>query len=430
MQRRECYGILKPMPKTHKRKTILILGAGFAGLAAALTLEKLRRRDEYNVILVDKNCYHLYHALLYEVATAAIDITEPDLIALQSGVCIRIKALQDIFLKKKINVMQEIITGIDLADNRVKLEQGGEVMYDALIFALGSQSNDFHIPGLAEHSISMKELPDALAIHLKIDALLRRAGAKGRGKIVIGGGGVSGVEVAGELRHYLLTLARQGRINPTRFEVNLIEAGPTLLPGMTPWVQANTMERLRDLGVTVRVGEPITSVDDQYVRLKDGTTHGYDLFVWSGGIQGHELVTSLGVPLIGKRQVGVTNELSIPGHDNVYVIGDAMFFIDDITKRPVPQVAQVAIGQGRQAARNIVARSRGLAAKPYRPSMLGYVFPVGGRWAISTVGFNLKGWPAWVLRKLVDLKYFLSIVSFTNALRVWYRGGRAYLTND
>lgn len=418
------------MKSTHKRKTALVLGAGFAGLAAALSLEKQRRGDDYNVILVDKNCYHLYHALLYEIATASIDIKERDLVAMQSGVCIRIKALQDIFLKKSINVMQDVVTGIDLANNHVMLEQGGAIMYDALVFALGSQTNDFHIPGLLDHSISLKELPDALAIHLQIDKLIRQAGKNGHGKIVIGGGGVSGVEVAGELRHYLLTLARKKRIDPKRFEVHVIEAGPTLLPGMTPWVQTTAMKRLQDLGVTVHVGEPITAVDDQYVRLKDGTTHGYDLFVWSGGIQGHELVTKLGIPLVGKRQVGVTNELSIPGHDNVSVIGDAMFFLDGATKHPVPQVATAAVLQGRVAADNIVARWRHQPTKQYRPIQSGYVFPVGGRWAISTIGWQTSGLLAWIIRKFIDLRYFLSILSVGNAFRIWYQGGRTYLMND
>lgn len=418
------------MAKIHKRKTIVILGGGFAGLAAALELERRRKHDDYNVILIDKNCYHLYHALLYEVATASVDITEKDLVALQSGVCIRIKALQDIFLKKQINVIQDVVRSIDLLNNRVMMEDGGHVLFDALIMAVGSQTNYFNIPGLRQYSISLKELPDALAIHLNIDHLIRQAGAKGAVKIVIGGGGVSGVEVAGELRHYILALGRAGRLDPTRFEVHLIEAGPTLLAGLAPWVQTAAMKRLRDLGVTLHVGQPITAVDEKKVRLKDGTTHGYNLFVWSGGIQGHELVATLGLPLIGKRQVGVTSDLSVPGHDDIYVVGDSMFYLDPVSKRPVPQVAPAAIAQGQLAARNILARWHGQPVRPYHPIHRGYVFPVGGRWAISTLGVNLQGWLAWAVRKIVDLHYFLSIVSPRKALRIWYRGGRAYVAND
>ncbi len=418
------------MVKTHQRKSAVIIGGGFAGLAAALELERRRGGDDFNVTLIDKNCYHLYHALLYEIATASIDITERDLMALQSGVCIRIKALHNIFLKKRIQVLQDAATAIDVARNTIELEQGGRVMYDALIVAVGSQPNDFHIPGLRDHSVSLKELSDALAIHLKIDQLMTTVGRRGAIKIVIGGAGVSGVEVAGELRHYVQRLGRQGRLDPKRFEVHLIEAGPTILSGLSRWTQAQAMKRLRALGVTVHASQPITAVHDHAITFKDGTTHGYHLFVWSGGIQGNKLLTTLGVPLAGKRQIAVTEELSIPGNSEVYVVGDGMFFLDTATSQPVPQIAPAAVAQGRLAATNIIARWRKQPTRAYQPEYPGYVFPIGGRWAISTIGLNLTGFLGWLMRKMVDLRYFLSIVNWRNALSIWYRGGRAYLTND
>lgn len=418
------------MAKTHQRKSIVILGGGFAGLAAALELERRRGNDDFNVTLIDKNCYHLYHALLYEIATAAVDITEQELMALHSGVCIRIKALQNIFLKKKIQVLQDCVTKIDVPGNRVMLEQGGQVMYDALIVALGSQPNDFHIPGLLANSVSLKELPDALNIHLKIDQLIQQAGRRGTTKIVIGGAGVSGVEVAGELRHYILRLGREGRLDARRFEVHLIEAGPNILPGMSAWAQQQSMRRLQALGVTVHLGEPIVFVNKDNLILKDGTSHGYNLFVWSGGIQGHEVLTTMGLPLSGKRQIGVTNDLTIPGHNDITVVGDSMFFLDPKTQHPVPQIAPAAVAQGRLAARNILARWRKQVVEEYRPTHPGYVFPIGGRWAISTIGIHMTGFAGWTMRKFVDLRYFLSIVSVRNAFHIWYRGGRAYLGND
>ncbi len=418
------------MKKTHQRTSIVILGGGFAGLAAALELERRRASRAFNVTLIDKNCYHLYHALLYEIATAAVDITEQDLLALQSGVCIRIKALQDIFLKKNIYVLQDAVTSIDVTKNRVKVAQGGEVRYDELVVALGSQSNDFHIPGLAEHSVSLKELPDALAIHLRIDQLLRTVRPGEVKKILIGGAGVSGVEVAGELRHYILRLGREGRLVPQQFEVHLLEAGPTILPGLSAWAQAQALRRLQSLGVVVTTGRPIIGVGPRQVILKDGTTQGFDLLVWSGGIQGHAVLATMGLPLIGKRQIGVSDALTVPGHDHVSVVGDSMFFLDHATERPVPQVAPAAVAQGRLVARNIVARMDGRPLQPYIPVQSGYVFPIGGRWAVSTIGFRASGFVGWMMRKFVDLRYFFSIVSFRNAFRVWYRGGRAYLRND
>lgn len=414
----------------HQRQHIVILGGGFAGLAAAQELERLRKRDDdFNVTLIDKNCYHLYHALLYEVATAAMDIQKEDLMALQRGVCVRIKALQNILLKHPIHVIQGDVEGIDVARCRVQLRGEAPVMYDQLIFGLGSVANDFGIPGLAEHSLSLKELPDALAIHLRIDELLERVLRDKRPvKILVGGGGVSGVEVAAEVRHYALSLAERHRFDPHLIGVTIIEAGPGILMGLDPWVRSMAKRRLDQLGVNMKLGQPIIRAEPTFVELKNSEHVLFDTLIWCGGIKAHPLTSALGVPLNPKGQVAVTPQLFVPGHPNIFVLGDAASVIDASTQRPVPQIAPVALAEGRLAARNIYRQLHQQSMMAYHPKHDGYVIPVGGNWAVSTYGgVRRSGRMGWWMRKWVDLKYFLSILRPLDAWKVFWMGGEVYL---
>lgn len=414
----------------HQRPHIVILGGGFGGLAAALALDTLRRSGaRYNVTLIDKNCYHLYHALLYEVATASVDIGPDRLEALERGVCIRIKALHSIFLKRNINVMQGLVTGLDTSGHCIHLDGQPDVHYDHLIVALGSEPQYFDIPGLAERSVSLKELPDALRIHVRLATFL--SASIGRPwRIVVGGAGVSGVEVSAEIAHYLHRLEGDGRLPPAAVTIDLLEAAPMILPGLDEWVQQAARQRLDRLDVRCHPGQTIVEVSPAEVVTKDGQRFRYDLLVWAGGIQAHRLVRQAGWPTNRKGQAMVEPTLRVPGVKNVSVIGDSVALLDPATNRPVPQIAPEAVAQGRHAAENIVRSLRGQPLRPYRPVHRGYVIPVGGRWAVSTIGGRATGFVGWLARKRLDLEYFLSILPLGAAWKVFWKGGRIYLEND
>lgn len=425
-----CYTVAMDQPH-HRHQHIVILGAGFGGLAAALELERRRQpADRYNVTLIDKNCYHLYHALLYEVATAAMDIRAEDIAALQSGVCIRVKALSNILLQKNVQSVQGTVTHINLEQQQVELLNDSPVHYDQLIIALGSETKYFDIPGLAEHSLSLKELPDALNIHVRIDQVLQQVmTAHQPARIVVGGGGVSGVEIAGELKHYANLLSRRHHFDRPLMNVTMIEAGPTVLAGLDSWAKRQATRRLEQLGVQLCLGQAITRVDAQQLTLQDGRQYPFDLLIWCGGIQAHHLLRSLPISLAGKSQAVVDEYLRVPGHPEVVVIGDGAYVLDPATQRPVPQVAPLAVAEGLAVARNLHRVQHGQPLVPFQLIHRGYAIPIGGMWAISTIGGRSTGWLGWLMRKREDWRYFRSILTWADAWRVFFQGGKVYLKN-
>jgi len=415
-------------PKPH----IVIVGGGFAGLAAALRLEQDASRANINITLIDQNCYHCYHALLYEVATAPIDIPLERIPDLERGVCIRLKSLGNIILRRAIQVVQQRVERVDRQQQKVVLADGTSIHYDRLILALGSVSADFGIPGVYENGKTLKDLPDALRLHHDIADALQRAESGEKQRIVIGGGGVSGVELAGELAHYIRRLQKQKSLGAHMVSVHLIEAAPTLLPGMFPPLQAAAIKRLESLGVHLHLGQPLASVSSTEARLADQSIHPFSIFIWCGGLQGHPLMKTLGAPVNRKAQIEVDAVLRLPQDPKVFVLGDSASVMNVRTHLPLPQTAPVAIAEGLFAAEYILAEQAGQALpKQFQTKTFRIVFPVGGRWALTTDGRDLySGWLAWTVRKYVDWRYYRSILSFREACQVFFRGGSVYLEND
>jgi len=410
---------------------VAIAGGGFAGLRTALTLSRLvRGRDDVRITLIDRECYHLYHALLYEVATADF-LLETVASPISEGVCIPLKAFPHLLRATNIDFQQDDILSIDAAQRQLKLRYGGTMTTDALVLALGSVPSDFGVPGVDQFARKLQTLDDALAIrnHIKrLFSLCSRYGCPTR-RIVICGGGFTGVELAGELLHFLRRLARLHALEFEKVQLVILDAGPQLFAGLDPELGRRAYQRLSDLGADIRLNQRVSKVTADGVVI-NGQLLSSDLTVWAAGVKANPVqAKAKGLTLDPKGRVIVDQTLQAKGAPGVFVIGDGACFTPARGK-PLPGTAAIAIQEGDHVAKIIAGQLKGQKPQPFKPDFPGFVVPIGGKFALSTMHGVRGGFWAWVDRKKVDFQYFHSILPFWRALDVWLRGARLYLKND
>ncbi|MDO8466763.1 MAG: FAD-dependent oxidoreductase [bacterium] len=416
------------------KKSIVILGAGFGGLKAAFDLNRALKQhkltEQYSVTLVDRNSYHTYTPTLYEIATTSKETT--NYIGLKQIVTFEIA---DLVKKTNIEFLKAEIKELDLIGGDIHFANGTNLKFHYLIIALGAEANYFDIPGLKENSIALKTFVDALKIRDKILDVM--SSGKSRVKIVVGGGGSAGVELAGELQEWLCELKEE--IRGCDSEVSIIEASPTVLPGFDPRIISHAQKRLKKLGVRVLNNETIDRVLPEKVVLKSRIEISYDVLVWTGGVKASSLISPLPLKIERRGRVEVaggmeclpqTPDLKLYGR--IYGLGDSICFYDPVSKKPMPGVARAAIDQAGVVAKNIICNILGKAEhKKYIPMNYPYVIPIGGKWALAKLGpVIIHGFGGWILKGLVELNYLLSIMPFWRAVRVWIRGLLIFIKND
>lgn len=422
------------------KKRIVILGGGFGGLSSALTLaEKLKKtpsENDYEIVLVDKNEYHTFTPLLYETATTSK--ATANYLKLKSLVTYPFKNLLE---KTKVRFLKGEVLHIDLREGAVHLKSR-KLKYEYLILALGAETNHFKIPGLQEYSLSLKSFADSLKIR---DAILSLVESDVKNpKIVIGGAGATGVELASEIKEWTCKM-REDIGKTCDAEVTLVDGGKTVLALFSPTVIKIATKRLQKIGVKVLTEKMIKEVKKKELIFKNGENIPFDIFIWTGGVKAASLTEQLPTKNDPRGRVEITGPLEcIPeGPDlkfagKIYVVGDIACFYDPKTENPVPQAARPAIVQGRIAAINIIEdikKEKGLRKKVkhknFRPRNYPYIVPIGGKFAVAKFGpFILPGFPGWILKGLVELNYFLSIMSFTEAMKVWLKGLWVFIRND
>jgi NADH dehydrogenase len=405
------------------KKNVVVLGAGFGGLRAAMDaakeLRKLDLQDKYEVVLVDRTDCHLYTPLLY-TATAPMGTYNANTCTYDISSLIKNTA---------IRFIQSEVVGIDLPNGVVRLATGEELKAEFLVLALGSETNYFGIPGLKENSLQLKTLEQALAIK---DAATKTFAKSGDAKIFVGGGGANGTELAAELRLWAnLAEAKDKNLHAT---VTILEAMPTILPGLDPRVIALAAKRLTKLGVVIKTGAKITGVSSTDIAIEGSDKLSFDVFVWTGGIRTPDMITQLplqkeshGKPMAEESMACLPATPDLKLYSMVYAIGDSVCFMNPETKRPVPAVARAAIGQGSIAARNVIeeikkAERKNYAPKyrTYKPWNYPYVIPIGDPWAVAKAGpFAFSGWPAALFKDIIELNYLLSVMPFSTAIRTW-----------
>jgi NADH:quinone reductase (non-electrogenic) len=396
---------------------VVILGGGFGGLTAARALAT----SPVHVTIVDRNNYHLFQPLLYQVATAGLspgDIASP------------IRWI----LRRQSNVRVLLATAqqIDTERGRVVLDTG-ELAFDYLVVATGAAHAYFGRDEWAALAPGLKTLDDALEIRKRVLMAFERAEeetdpARRQALLtfVIVGAGPTGVELAGALaelaRH---TLAREFRsIDPGRARIILVEAAGHLLSTFPPSLQAAAARSLACLGVEIRLNAPVEDVGREWVRIGREQVRAATV-LWAAGVSASRLGRTLGVPLDRAGRVIVEPDLSIPGHRNIYVVGDLAVFTHQ-GGRPLPGVAPVAVQQAHHAALNIRRALKGRSPRPFHYRDLGNLATIGRAAAVADIGgLRLSGWVAWLTWLFVHI---MKLVGFRNRVLVLVQWAWAYLT--
>ncbi|QDZ09670.1 NAD(P)/FAD-dependent oxidoreductase [Devosia ginsengisoli] len=382
------------------RHRVVIVGSGFGGLAAAQALEGA----DVDVTLIDRRNHHLFQPLLYQVATASLSTSE---IAWP---------IRHILRKRgEVTTLLATVTVVDTDGKAVVLEDGTRVPYDSLILATGARHAYFGHDDWEKFAPGLKTLEDATTIRRKLllafEAAERESDPDRRRALltfVIIGAGPTGVELAGAI----IELARETlkgefrSILPGEAQVVLIEGGQRVLANFKPDLSDYALKALRDLGVTVELGEAVSAVDDAGVvyggkRLDAATV------IWAAGVQASPAAKWLGVKPDRAGRVKVEADLTVPGHPDIFVVGDtATITMPD--GKPVPGVGDGAKQGGKHAARVIRARLAGdTAGKPFRYKHAGDLATIGKRAAVIDFGWiQLKGWIAWWAWGLAHI-YFL-----------------------
>lgn len=403
----------------NSKPRVVIIGSGFGGLEAA---KKLACKDVH-VTVIDRTNYHLFQPLLYQVATAALspaDIAAPVRAVLSK--C------------RNVEVILAEVQSVDVDAKRVKTADL-DLDYDYLILATGARHSYFGHDEWEKLAPGLKSLEDAIELRRRIllafeyaEKITDEAARRAALNFVIIGGGPTGVEMAGAIaeisRH---TLAKDFRhINPSEARVILIEGEPRLLAAYPPDLSASARKQLEHLGVEVRTGARATNLTEEGVQV-NGEFIPCRVKIWAAGNTASFVGKTLGVPVDRCGRVIVNDDLTIPGHPEVQVIGDLANFPHQ-TGQPLPGISPVAMQQGRRAARNVLAMIRGRKPKRFRYWDKGTMATIGRHKAVSDLRFiHLSGLPAWLAWLFVHIVF---LVGFRNRLLVLFQWAWAYLTFD
>ncbi len=394
---------------------VVIVGAGFAGLWAARGLA----RAPVDVLLIDRNNYHTFLPLLYQVAAAEL---EPE------AIIYPVRSILRQFPNVQF-VMAEV-RDVDFATRTVETPDLA-IPYAYLILAVGSVPHFFGVPGAAEYAFRLKTLEQGIALRNRIlrcfERVVHATAPERRGALLtfaIVGGGPTGVEFAGALVELIRGPLRKDypTLPPSEVRVVLLEALDTLLPGLPERLRTYAARRLRQMGVEVRLRSQVDQVLPQAVRLKDGTVIPTETVVWTAGVRGDPLVDNRGLALARGGRVVVSPTLQVSGHPEVYVVGDLA--VVEGTE-PLPMIAPVAIQQGMAAAQNVRRQVSGQLLQAFRYHDRGTMATIGRNAAVASLaGRAFTGFPAWILWLGVHL---VNLIGFRNRLVVLINWAWDYL---
>lgn len=384
-----------------EKKSVVIIGAGYGGLRA---VERLGKRPDLDVTLIDKNPYHYLQTEAYGYVAGRFDLHD---------VALDLKNWCHGF-NKQVVFMQAFVTFIDTEKRLVRTDKG-EVAFDYLIVATGAKTNFFSfITGLEEHSVGVKALPRAFQFRAAFEELLyqkvihpKKSEVKNV-NIAIGGAGLSGVEIAAEMADVIQKHVKSIGEAAGEIHIYLVDAARTILPGMGEYIIDKTVKRLESLGVTIMTEAFIEKIDEEQIYFKGGSKLAYRFMVFTGGIKANTVSTSSPGEFSRIGQYVVDDNLQLsPG---VYAIGDCIE-MKDRGGRPLPPTAQTAEKSAEYAAASIIRQIEGKRSVPFHARVDGVFVALGGHYAVGEVfgKIRVKGRPAYLLKKLITKSYYLGL---------------------
>jgi NADH:quinone reductase (non-electrogenic) len=409
-------GPIKTPPMAKSSHRVLVVGAGFGGLAAVRAIPDT---PEFEVTVVDKRNHHLFQALLYQVATAGLNASE---IA---------SPIRAIFRKRKnVRVLMGELSGLDQERSEALFDNGEfRIPYDSLVLAVGGKTSYYGHDHWSEHSFGLKSIEEALAIRQHVllgfeqaeksqDPNLRRYLTT----VVVIGAGPTGVELSGafaELRSHVLRWDFRN-LDPTQAKVVLVEGGPRVLSAFPAELSEAASADLRRLGVEVRLNERVTDIQAGKILTSGGAIDAHTV-IWAGGVVGHPVARILGLRLTETGRVPVEPTLRIDQRP-IFCVGDMAEFLD--RGKPLPAMAPVAMQQGDHCGQNVVRLARGQRLLPFCYSDPGIMATVGRTRGVAALDGRLykgtQGWLMWLWHHL------LRIVDFQNRVMVTARWAWAY----
>jgi NADH dehydrogenase len=398
-----------------KKTRIVILGGGFAGLYAAIELDKdLARDPQVEITLVNRDNFFLFTPMLHEVAASDLDL---------SNIVNPVRKLL-----KRVNFFAGEVENIDLANRRIRVHHGFDhhahsLEYDHLVLGLGASTNFFNLPGLAQRALTMKSLGDAIHLRNRLISLLEEAETECCAAVrrplltfVVAGGGFAGVETIASINDFVRNAIRfYPNLREDHLRVVLVHPGALILPELGEKLGRYSQTKLAERGVEILTGTKVTGVTDDGVILDRGDMIETRTLIWTAGTSPNPLLDTL--PCAKRNGKLLANEfLQVPDWPGIWALGDCALIPDRRSGTYCPPTAQHALREGRIVARNLTAAVRGGDPKPFSFTTIGQLAAIGRRTGVANIlGLNFSGFIAWWLWRTI---YLSKLPRFEKKLRV------------
>lgn len=389
-------------------KNIVVVGAGFAGIATTKKLAKrFKKNPEVKITLIDRHSYQTYMTELHEVAGGRV---EEDAIKFD---------LQRLFCRlKNVALVTDNVTDID-HDKRIVLTENGSFPFDYLVLGMGGEPNDFGTPGVKENAFTLWSLDDALEIRHHIEETVALAAVerdeikrKAMLNFVVCGSGFTGIEMVGELLDWKKRLAYDNKIDPSEINLMVIEAAPTILNMITRKDADKAEKYMAKKGIQLLKNSPIVAVETNHIILRSGEKIPTHTLIWTAGVKANTDTENFEMEAARSGRLIANEYMEAKGLEQVYVVGDLVYY-EEFKNTPTPQIVQAAEQTGHTAADNIIANIEQTEKKVYSGKYQGFMVSIGATYGVAHLGgfLHLSGFFAILMKHLVNLYYFFGIRS-------------------